>query len=44
MLLAKSMTGEEVARKIISCVSTEMGISFDLVVGAMTGHRSIMLP
>ena len=26
-LLAKSMTGEELARQIITCISTEMGIS-----------------
>ena len=41
MLLAKLMTGEEVARQIISCISTEMGISSDLVVGAMHDRASI---
>ena len=35
MLLTKSLTGEEVARQIISVISTEMGISSDLVVGAI---------
>ncbi len=41
MLLAKSMTGEEVARQIISCISTEMGISSDLVIGAMHDRASV---
>ena len=41
MLLTKSLTGEEVARQIISVISTEMGISSDLVVGAMHDRASI---
>jgi len=41
MILAKSLSGEKVARQIISCISTEMGISFDLVIGAMHDRASI---
>ena len=41
MLLTKSLTGEEVARQIISVISTEMGISSDLVVGAMHDRASV---
>ena len=41
MLLAKSLSGEEVARQIISCISTEMGISSDLVIGAMHDRASV---
>ena len=41
MLLTKSMTGEEVARQIVNAVSTEMGISSDLVVGAMHDRASV---
>ncbi len=41
MLLAKSVTGEELARQIISVISTEMSISSDLVVGAMHDRASV---
>ena len=41
MLLTKSMTGEEVARQIVNAVSTEMGISSDLVVSAMHDRASV---
>ena len=41
MLLTKSLTGEEVAWQIISVISTEMGISSDLVVGAMHDRASV---
>ena len=41
MLLTKSMTGEEVARQIVSTISTEMGISHELVVGAMHDRASV---
>ena len=41
MLLTKSLTGEEVARQIISVIFTEMGISSDLVVGAMHDRASV---
>ena len=41
MLLAKSMTGEEVARQSIGVISTEMGISSNLVVGAMHDRASV---
>ena len=35
MLLAKSMTGEELARQLITAISTELGIASNLVVAAM---------
>ena len=38
MLLAKSMTGEEVARQIIMALSTELGIPSHLVVAAMRAY------
>ena len=41
MLLTKSLTGEEVARQIISVISTEMDVSSDLVVGAMHDRASV---
>ena len=41
MLLTKSLTGEEVAQQIISVIFTEMGISSDLVVGAMHDRASV---
>ena len=41
MLLAKSMTGEEIARQIISILSMEMGIPSDLVVGTMHDRASV---
>ena len=41
MLLAKSMTGEEVARQIVSVLSTELGICSLLVVAAMRDCASV---
>jgi hypothetical protein len=41
MLLAKSMTGEEIARQIITVLSTELGISSTLLVGAMRDRASV---
>ena len=40
MLLAKSMSGEEVARQIIMTLSTELGIASSLVVAAMRDRAS----
>ena len=36
------MTGEELAWQIITCISTEMGISSDLIVGVMHDRASVM--
>ena len=41
MLLAKSMTGEEVARQIIMVLSTELGITSALLVGCMHDYASV---
>ena len=41
MLLAKSMTEEEVARQIIAVLSTEMGIPSNLVIVAMHDQASV---
>lgn len=41
MLLAKSMTGEEVARQLISCLSTELGIPSDKLVASMRDRASV---
>ena len=41
MLLAKSMTGEEVAHQIITAVSTELGIASNLVVAVMCDQASV---
>ena len=41
MLLTKSLTGDEVARQIISAISTEMGVPSNLVVGAMHDRASV---
>ena len=35
MLLAKSLTGEEVARQLIVILSTELGVKSDRLVAAM---------
>lgn len=40
-LLAKSMTGEEVARQLITVLSTELGIASDLVIAAMRDRASV---
>ena len=41
MLLAKSITGEEVARQLITAVSTELSISPNLVLAAMRDRASV---
>jgi hypothetical protein len=41
MLLAKSLTGEEVARQLIVCLSTELGIGSNLLVAAMRDRASV---
>lgn len=41
MLLAKSLTGEEVAHQLIVCLSTELGIKPELLVSAMRDHASV---
>ena len=41
MLLAKSMTGEEVVQQIITVLSTEMGVPFHLLVAAMRDRASV---
>ena len=40
-LLSKSLMGEEVARLIVECISTEMGILSQLVVAAMHDRASV---
>lgn len=41
MLLARSMTGEEVARQITMVLSTELGIASTLLVSSMRDHASV---
>ena len=41
MLLAKSLTGEEVARQLITSLSTELSIPQHLVVSAMRNRASV---
>ena len=41
MLLAKSITGEEVARQLIIALSTELSIASNLVIAAMRDHASV---
>ena len=41
MLLAKSLTGEEVAHQLIVCLSTELGIKPELLVAGMRDRASI---
>ena len=41
MLLAKSMSGEEIARQIITALSTELGIASHLVIVAMRDRASV---
>ena len=41
MLLAKSITGEEVARQLVTILSNELSISPDKVVGAMRDRASV---
>ena len=41
MLLAKSLTGEEVARQLITCLSTELSILQHLVVSVMRDRASV---
>ena len=40
-LLAKTMTGEEIAQQIIAILSTEFGISSNLIVAAMRDGESV---
>ena len=40
-LLAKSLTGEEVARELLSVLSTELGISASHVLAAMRDRASV---
>ncbi len=41
MLLAKSMTGEEVARQLVTTLSTELGICSNLLVASMRDRASV---
>ncbi len=41
MLLAKSMTGEEVARQLIVCLSTELGICSNNLIASMRDRTSV---
>ena len=41
MLLAKSLSGEEVARQLIVCLSTELGVSSDKLVASMRDRASV---
>ena len=41
MLLAKSLTGEEVAHQLIVCLSTEYGIQSNLLQAAMRDQASV---
>ena len=41
MLLAKSLTGEEVARQLITCLSTELSLSHHLVDSVMRDRASV---
>ena len=41
MLLAKSLTGEEVAHQLIVCLFTELGIKPELLVTGMRDHASV---
>ena len=41
MLLAKSMYGEEVARQIITVLSTELGVASNLLIAAMRDRASV---
>ena len=41
MLLAKSLKGEEVARLLVQALSTELGISSNLIIAAMRDTASV---
>ena len=41
MLLAKSLTGKEVARQLILSLTTELGIESDLLIAAMRDYASV---
>ncbi len=41
MLLAKSMTGEEVARQLIVCLSTKLGICSNNLIASMHDRASV---
>ena len=41
MLLAKSMTGQELARQLILCLSTELGITGDQLIASIHDRASV---
>ena len=41
MLLAKSMSAEELARELILCLSTELGITGDRLIASMHDRVSV---
>ena len=41
MLLAKSLSGEEVARQLIVCLSTELGVSSEQLAASMRDRASV---
>lgn len=41
MLLAKSMTGKELARQLILCFSTELGITGDQLIASLHDRASV---
>lgn len=41
MLLAKALSGEEVARELMVCISTGLGISGDRLVATMRDHAAV---
>ena len=41
MLLAKSITGEECARQLVTAISTELSISPELIVAAMRDRARV---
>ena len=41
MLLAKSLSGEEVARQLIVSLTTELGIASNLLIAAMHDRASV---
>ena len=41
MLLARSMTGEELARQLIVCLSTELGINGDHLIATMRDRAAV---
>jgi hypothetical protein len=41
MLLAKSLTGEELARQLIVCLSTELGMTANMILASMRDRASV---